>query len=167
MFIPLPYKIIAGVALIAAAFFYGYTKGSSSAEAQLQRVSADMSKQIADLEKQNSEISNNVVTEYVDRVNTIREREYVYLDAVENDVPSQFVMSNGWVYTHDISATSSDADSTRSSDASPSGVTDTQALAGVIRNYTICESNAVQLEELQRWIRENQAAVNASQEKNN
>jgi hypothetical protein len=157
--IPLPYKLLAGVALILGVFAFGYMKGSAYAEAELQRFAAKASTQVAELEKKNAEISNNVVTEYVDRTNTIREKEYVYVDAAKDSVPSQSVMSNGWVFTHDISASASDADAARSSDASPSGIKDTDALIGIIRNYAICQSNSVQLTELQRWITENKAAV--------
>ena len=159
--IPLPYKLLAGAALIIGVFFYGYMKGSAYAEAELQRFAAKASQQVAELEKKNSEISNKVVTEYVDRTNTIREKEYVYIDTAKNVVPSQSVMSNGWVLTHDSSATASDADATRSYDASPSTIKDTDALIGIIRNYAICQSNAVQLVELQRWISENKTAVDA------
>ena len=157
--IPLPYKLLAGGALILGVFVFGYMKGSAYADAELQRFAAKASTQVAELEKKNAEISNNVVTEYVDRTNTIREKEYVYVDAAKNTVPSQSVMSNGWVFTHDISASASDADAARSSDASPSGIKDTDALIGIIRNYAICQSNSVQLTELQRWITENKAAV--------
>ena len=164
--IPLPYKLLAGAALILGVFVYGYMKGSAYAEAELQRFAAKASAQVAELEKKNSEISNNVVTEYVDRTNTIREKEYVYVDAAKNTVPSQSVMSNGWVFTHDISASASDADATRSSDASPSGIKDTDALIGIIRNYAICQSNSVQLVELQRWISENKMSVDAMAKEN-
>jgi len=159
--IPLPYKLLAGAALILGVFVFGYMKGSARAELELQRFAAKASAQVAELEKKNSEISNKVVTEYVDRTNTIREKEYVYVDAAKNTVPSQSVMSNGWVFTHDISASASDADATRSSDASPSGIKDTDALVAIIRNYAICQSNSVQLMELQRWINENKEAVDA------
>ena len=159
--IPLPYKLLAGAALIIGVFFYGYMKGSAYAEAELQRFAAKASTQVAELEKKNAEISNNVVTEYVDRTNTIREKEYVYIDTAKNIVPSQSVMSNGWVFTHDISASAGDANAARSSDASPSAVKDTDALIGIIRNYAICQSNSVQLVELQRWISENKMAVDA------
>ena len=118
--IPLPYKLLAIGAALVGVFIFGYMKGSAYAEAELARFSAEKAEQVAELEKKNAEISNKVVTEYVDRVNTIREKEYVYLDRAKNNVPSQSVMSNGWVFTHDASATSSDADPTRSSDASPS-----------------------------------------------
>jgi uncharacterized protein (UPF0333 family) len=159
--IPLPYKLLAGAALMAGIFVFGYMKGSAYAEAELARYSAQKSEQIAELERKNSAISTEVVTEYVDRTNTIREKEYVYIDAAKDTVPNQSVMSNGWVFTHDISASAGDADAARSSDASPSAVKDTDALIGIIRNYAICQSNSVQLVELQRWISENKMAVDA------
>jgi len=159
--IPLPYKLLAGAALMAGIFVFGYMKGSAYAEAELARFSAQKSEQIAELERKNSAISTEVVTEYVDRTNTIREKEYVYLDAAKNTVPSQHVMSNGWVYTHDLSATSGDADSARASDASPSGITDTTALLSIIGNYSRCQANAEQLRQLQQWIIQNKEAVDA------
>ena len=157
--IPLPYKLLAGAALIIGVFFYGYMKGSAYAEAELQRFAAKASQQVAELEKKNAEISNNVVTEYVDRTNTIREKEYVYIDTAKNVVPSQSVMSNGWVFTHDSSATARDADPTRASDATSSGITDTTALVGIITNYSRCQQNAQQLIALQKWITDNKAEV--------
>ena len=157
--IPLPYKLLAGAALVAGVFFYGYMKGSAYAEAELAKFAASKSEQIAQLEKKNAEISNKVVTEYVDRTNTIREKEYVYRDIAAKSVPAQSDLSNGWVYTHDISATSGDADPARASDASSSGIKDNSALISVISNYAICQRNQVQLIELQKWIIENKAAV--------
>ena len=159
--IPLPYKLLAGAALMAGIFVFGYMKGSAYAEAELARFSAQKSEQIAELERKNSAISTEVVTEYVDRVNTIREKEYVYRDVVKDSVPTQHDMSNGWVYTHDLSATSGDADSARASDASPSGIADTTALVGIITNYSRCQQNAEQLRQLQQWIIQNKEAVDA------
>lgn len=157
--IPLPYKLLAGAALLAGVFFYGYMKGSAYAEAELARFSAEKSAQIAELEKKNSEISTQVVTEYVDRVNTIREKEYVYRDIAQDSVPAQYDLSNGWVYTHDLSATSGNADPARASDATPSGIKDNTALLTIISNYANCQSNAEQLRQLQQWIIQNKAAV--------
>jgi hypothetical protein len=157
--IPLPYKLIAGTALLAGVFFYGYMKGSAYAEAELARFSAEKSAQIAELERKNSEISNQVVTEYVDRVNTIREKEYVYLDAAKNSVPAQHNLSNGWVYTHDLSASSGNADPARASNASSSGIKDNTALLTIISNYATCQTNAEQLRQLQQWIIQNKAEI--------
>jgi hypothetical protein len=159
--IPLPYKLLAIAALIIGVFFYGYTKGSAQAETKLARFAAQKAEQIAELEKKNAEISTKVVTEYVDVVNTIKEKEYVYRDIIKDRVPTQYDMSNGWVYTHDLSISSGDADSTRASDASPSGIKDTAALLTIISNYATCQTNAEQLRQLQQWITENKAAVDA------
>jgi hypothetical protein len=157
--IPLPYKLMAAAALLIGVFFYGYMKGSAYAEAELQRFAAESATKVAELEKKNAEISGKVVTEFVDRTNTIREKEYVYLDTAKNTVPSQSVLSNGWVFTHDASAINGDADATRSSDASASGIKDNEALLTIISNYSRCQQNAVQLIELQKWITENKTEV--------
>lgn len=157
--IPLPYKLLAAAALIAGVFFYGYMKGSAYAEAELARYSAKKEAQIAELERTSSAISTQVVTEYVDRVNTIREKEYVYRDIAQDSVPGQYDLSNGWVYTHDASATGSNADATRASDATPSGIKDNTALVSIISNYANCQANAEQLRQLQQWIIQNKAAV--------
>jgi len=159
--IPLPYKLLAGAALILGVFVFGYMKGSAYAEAELQRFAAKNAILVADMEKKNSEISTEVVTQYVDRTNTIKEKEYVYRDIIKESVPTQHVMSNGWVFAHDSSATASDADPTRSSDASPSGITDTTALLAIIGNYSRCQANAEQLRQLQQWIIQNKEAVDA------
>ena len=157
--IPLPYKLLAGAALILGVFVFGYMKGSAYAEAELQRFAAKNAILVADMEKKNSEISTEVVTQYVDRTNTIKEKEYVYRDIIKESVPTQHVMSNGWVFTHDSSATASDADPTRASDASSSGITDTTALVGIITNYSRCQQNAQQLIALQKWIADNKTEV--------
>ena len=159
--IPLPYKLLAIGAALVGVFVFGYMKGSAYAEAELARFSAEKSEQVAELERKNSAISTQVVTEYVDRVNTIREKEYVYRDIVKDSVPTQHDMSNGWVYTHDLSATSGNADATRASDASPSGIKDNSALLTIISNYATCQSNAEQLRQLQQWIIQNKDAVDA------
>jgi hypothetical protein len=157
--IPLPYKLLAMGALLVGVFIFGYMKGSAYADAELARFGQKNAELVADLEKKNTEISTQVVTEYVDRVQVIKEKEYVYRDVAKTVVPSQSVLSNGWVFTHDISATGSDADATRSSDASPSGIKDNEALVGIIGNYSRCQQNAQQLIALQKWITDNKAAI--------
>jgi hypothetical protein len=157
--IPLPYKLLAAVALVIGIFVYGYMKGSAYADAELARFAAKHATQVAELEKKNSAISDKVVTEYVDRVNVIKEKEYVYRDLAQTAVPNQHIMSNGWVFAHDASATNGDADTARSSDASPSGIADNSSLITIIGNYSRCQQNAEQLIGLQNWIAENKTAI--------
>ena len=144
--IPLPYKLLAIGAIVIGAFVFGYMRGTAYAEAELAKFTARAAEQVAELERENAEISNRVQIEYA----------------------GQCDLSNGWVHTHDASATNDGADPTRAADESPSGVIDNQALATVAKNYSKCEANAEQLRQLQQWIRDNKAAVdraNAEAEK--
>jgi hypothetical protein len=157
--IPLPYRIAAAVFLLIAVFGIGYMKGSSRADVIIAEAGAKASEQIAELERKNSEISNTVVTKYVDKVRVVKEREYVYLGQAQTNVPGQFNLSAGWLYLHDAGAKGSDADPSRTSDATASTIRDNTALATVLKNYSTCRENAHQLEALQQWIRDNQTEV--------
>jgi hypothetical protein len=63
------------------------------------------------------------------------------------------------LHAHNASASGRDADTTRSSDGTPSGVKDNQALGVVIQNYSICQQNAEQLRSLQEWISRTQTST--------
>lgn len=159
--IPLPVKIMAIVFVVLGAAGWGYMKGSAHAEQELANYQAKAEKQISDLKTQNTQISDNVVTEFVDRTNTIREKEVIYRTATEK-LGGQFDLSNGWVHLHDTAAKLANPDATLASDKSPSGVMDNSALAVVISNYRMCHEDKEQLIALQKWITDNKAAVEAS-----
>jgi hypothetical protein len=156
--IPLPIKILILLIIVAAAAGMGYIRGSSYAEVELANYKASAEKQISGLKSENATITSKVVTEYVDRVNTIREKEIIYKEATERLNP-QYDMSNGWVHLHDAAAKLANPDANLASDMSPSGVMDNSALAVVISNYRICYQDKEQLSSLQRWVRDNQAAI--------
>lgn len=157
--IPIQAKLAIFVIAVGAAGGYGFLKGREAGDLALERFKTKAEKTIADLEKKSNQVNTEVVVEYVDRVNTIKEKEYVYLESAKNDVPAKCDMSNGWVHTHDASASSSNVDPTRASDASPSGIADNTALVTIISNYSRCEQNAQQLALLQKWILENKKIV--------
>ena len=158
--IPLPVKILAIVFIVAGAAGYGYMKGSAHAEVELANYKASAEQQISALKTENTKISDNVVTEFVDRTNVIREKEVIYREAAGKMQP-QYDLSNGWIHLHDAAARLVNPDMQMASDSSPSGVMDNTALAVVMSNYAICKQNSEQLTSLQRWITDNQAAVNA------
>jgi hypothetical protein len=161
--IPLPYRVvIIGVLLLSASIFCyvkGYDAASTSYKLKIANLMGGFENQVLSLKNINADISNKVVVKYVDKINTIHEKEIQYVNVAEKIVPSQFELSNGWVYLHDVSATNDDADTTRSSDATPSGIKDNEALTTIVNNYATCTQNANQLTALQNWISENKAAV--------
>jgi hypothetical protein len=160
--IPFPVKIMAIIFIVLGAAGWGYMKGSAHAEIELANYQAKAEKQISELKSENVKISDNVTTEYVDRVNTIHDKEVIYRDRLVNLGEGQNALSTGWIELHDAAAKLADPDATLASDKSPSGVMDNAALAVVLTNYRVCHENKQQLISLQRWITDNRAAIEAA-----
>lgn len=157
--IPFPVKIMAIIFIVLGAAGWGYMKGSAHAEIELANYQAKAEKQISELKTENTEISNTVTTEFVDRVNTIHDKETIYRDRLVNLGESTNNLSSGWVELHDAAAKLADPDAQLAGDKSPSGIMDNSALAVVMGNYSVCHQNKQQLISLQKWIADNKAAV--------
>jgi hypothetical protein len=140
-------------------FFYGKSLGAQNTrleyEKKEQEYNAKIAKLLADLEIERANIKVEVVTKYVDRIKTVKEKEYVYVKFSENFVPDRNILSNGWVHVHDSAAEQLYADPAKAADATPSGIAANRAVRRVVQNYTMCEQNRQQLLSLQRWISEN------------
>jgi hypothetical protein len=157
--IPLPIKLMAILFIVLGAAGWGYMKGSAHAEIELANYQAKAEKQISELKTENTKISDNVTTEYVDRTNTIRDTEIIYRDRLVGLGEGQNNLSNGWVELHDAAAKLANPDALLASDKSPSGIMDNSALAVVLTNYSVCHQNKQQLISLQSWITQNRAAI--------
>lgn len=160
--IPLPYRILGAVVIISAVIggsvWYGYNKAENKYIAKIATYKSEAELLQTKLDAAVAKVEVKVVTKYVDRVKTVKEKEYVYRDKIIT-VPSKCELSSGWVYLHDASATGSDADPTRVADEAASGIRDTEALDTIVGNYSIAQQNAEQLKALQEWIRESQAEI--------
>lgn len=161
MLIPLQYKLIVLAAAVVCTFGYGFKKGTERGEAELQRAANQAQALQAALEKEQQNIKEKIVTEYVDKIKIVKEKEYVYVDQAKNNVPAQYNLSNGWVYVHDQSLNPQGgiSDATRVADAAPSDVKDNQALATVLGNYSVCLQNAQQLISLQQYVLDTKKSV--------
>ena len=160
--IPFPVKIMAIIFIVLGAAGWGYMKGSAHAEVELANYQAKAEKQISELKTENTRISDNVTTEYVDRVNTIHDKEIIYRDRLVELGEGKNNLSNGWVELHDAAAKLADPDAVLASDLSPSGIMDNAALAVVLTNYRVAHENKQQLISLQKWITDNRAAIEAA-----
>jgi hypothetical protein len=160
--IPFPVKIMAIIFIVLGAAGWGYMKGSAHAEVELANYQAKAEKQISDLKTENTKISDNVTTEFVENTNTIREKEIIYRDRLVELGPGTAEVSTGWVELHDAAARLADPDAVLASDKSPSGIMDNAALAVVLTNYRVAHENKQQLISLQKWITDNRAAIEAA-----
>jgi hypothetical protein len=167
--IPTPYKILAGVLavilLLGGTYIKGSMDGSFKTKAKYELQAAIDQGKINVLNTKLAVNNDKIVTEYVDKWNTIKEKEYVYVDTAKNGVPGQFDVSNGWVHLHDAAAKADNADPTLASDANSSGIKDNQALAVVVSNYAQCTQYINQLSSLQNWISTQQKEVEAANKK--
>lgn len=162
--IPLPYKLLAVVLLVGGTFFYGYMKGNENGKEQIRNYELRVERLQNDLAKEQANIKERVVTQFIDKIQVVKEKEYVFLDKAKNDVPSQYNLSNGWLHLHDSASQGILPDSTRTTDATASDIRDNQALGTVVANYSKCLQNAQQLIGLQQWVIESDRSINKQQE---
>ena len=140
-----------GVSIIGL-FLAGYFSGLHQANDKIHAYINQLNTEITSLQNKNSQTNDQVVTQYVDKWHTIVQKEVVYVKQAQDNVPSQYFLSNGWVYNHDAAASLTEADPARSSDATPSTIKDNVALATIDDNYSACHQIAAQLTSLQQWI---------------
>jgi len=159
MLIPLPYKIIAIMFLVSGAFVSGYKKGTAGAEVAIQAAANEADLLKIELEKEQQNIKEKVVTEFVDKVKIVKEREVIYKDAADQQLQSKFNVSKGWVYLHDTSVLGGQLNPELTTDDTDSDVRDNQALGVVLSNYSVCLQNAQHLVSLQSWIIETKGSV--------
>ena len=153
-------KLAALAALVAAVAGWGYVRGARSVQADWNAATAEQSSVVARVRVAQALVTERVVTQYVDRVRTVREAGETIVREVPVYVPAQCDADGrlpaGWRVLHDAAASGQPADPARVADAQP--VAPDAAAATVARNYLTCRETAEQLTALQQWVRE-QAAV--------
>ena len=158
---------IAGLLVIMSIWGYGkikhhdgYVEGKAVSEQVINKyVSNAITKQKA-VDDKNVKTSIQVVTKYQDRVKVVKDTQYVYLKAAQTQVPTQFNLSKGWIYTYNSSVLDLKLDSKLTSDKSLSEFKDTDALQVAIQNNEICKENSEQLKALQTWIKQTDIDIN-------
>ncbi|MFA1753935.1 hypothetical protein [Xanthomonas campestris] len=150
-------RVIILLALIAALVGGCVWQEQRVSAAQKDRDVALQAKRKAEAERDSAKASTTVVTEYVDRVQIVREagatitREIpIY---VTQKADAACAIPAGFVRLHDAAATGSPAGPpTGDPDAPATGIT-LSAIAGTVAdNYTSCHATAAQLSALQEWI---------------
>lgn len=151
---------LAFAALIAASAGWGWVKGAASVQEDWNAAIAAQTIEVLRVQAKQAEVTERVVTQYVDRVRVVRQQA----DAIIREVPIYVSakcdpdgrLPAGWRVLHDAAASGRPASTSDTVDAQP--VAPDAAAATVARNYGVCHETAEQLTALQQWARE-QAAV--------
>lgn len=153
--------IMAGAALAVLAIAFGatyniaYNKGLNVSEVEITRYEGQVNDLRGQLTAAQGKVTTVIQTEYLDRVVERERIVYRNRDVIVNQVPEQYILSQGWVYAHDQSALGRPIEPEIAANAFPSGITDKEAVSLVADNYgNVCRANADQLTSLQNWIRE-------------
>lgn len=163
--IPAPYRILAGILVVAALlggiYLYAYNRAetitSAKYELKIAKYAADKQQLSKDLADEKSLVRENTIIRYLYKIQEIHDKTKDNHDIAIHEVPPQNQMSNGWIYAHDQTALGFKADETKSKDPTPSGIMDNVALATVIDNYGICHEKDEQINALSDYIHVMQA----------
>lgn len=142
-----------------------YRLGASHVQAQWDTERAELAADKAETETRQAEVTTRVVTQYVDRVQTVRERGKTIVQQVPIYVPNDSAACDlpaGFRVLHDAAAASELPGPAADADAAS---VPAQAVAATVSdNYATYHETVEQLGTLQQWVREQQAASAAQQE---
>lgn len=157
-------SLLIAVAMTISAYFIGYNKGTAKAELEIQKAV----NRAQELELSYNELVRNpilkVVTEYKDKWHTIEKEKIKYVE-VAKEVPSGGELSTGWVEVHNAAALGKDPSTVDYTNATPSGVKDSQALPTVTNNYGTYKQCVANLNALQDIIEAHEKAVKEANKK--
>ena len=153
-----PYRLLALAALGIALFGFGWLKGASHVQAQWDAATAAQQQAQAQVQIRQAEATVQVVTQYVDRIQVVREKGDTLIQEVPVYVPVQAdaacTVHRGFVSLHDAAAAGELPEPSRDPDAPAEGLALSAVAATVVTNYQTCHENAEQLKALQDWIRQ-------------
>ncbi|WP_269503720.1 hypothetical protein [Burkholderia sp. IMCC1007] len=119
----------------------------------------DLARQVRDRteERDQARLNEKVVTQYVDRVQVVREKGDTIIKEVpiyvDREADRACTVPVGFVRLHDAAAANVPVGDPGSTDAAPAGIALSGVAATVAGNYTTCHENAEQLIALQARLR--------------
>ena len=153
-----PYRLLALAAFGIALVGFGWLKGANHVQAQWDAATAAQQQAQAQVQIQQTEATVQVVTQYVDRIQIVREKADTLIQEVPVYVPVQAdaacTVHRGFVSLHDAAAAGELPEPARDADAPAEGLALSAVATTVVSNYQTCIENAEQLKALQDWIRQ-------------
>jgi len=149
--IPAPYRWLAMLALAATVFAIGWVKGSSQVQARWDAATGAQAVAAVTVKQRQADATVQVVTQYVDRVHTVREVGQTIIKEVPVYVPADSpALPGGFRVLHDAAARGELPETARAADAP--GVAAQDLADTLAANYLTCRETAEQLTALQVWV---------------
>ncbi len=161
----IPWQVYAGLALVVAFWLHGNAQYRAGVRESDERhriadeaANARLAEQAAALATRQQDVTERVVTQYVDRVRTVREKAREIVKEVPVYVPADSCpLPSGFRLLHDAAAGLSPIPNPAArTDAAP---VPAQAVAATVAdNYGTCRETAEQLTALQAWVIQQRSA---------
>ncbi len=157
----LPWRFIGLAAMAASLAIGGCQYGEQRVQAKWDKANAAATEQSAQTEVAQAQVTTQVVTKYVDRIQVVRQRGADIIKEVPVYVPdptdpTACALPGSWRVFHDAASQGELPDPASRADAPPVSAQD--AATTVAENYSACYEVSEQLTALQQWLREQQAA---------
>lgn len=153
-----PYRLLAFAAFGIALVGFGWLKGASHVQARRDAATAAQQQAQAQVKTRQAEATVQVVTQYVDRIQIVREKGDTLIQEIPVYVPVQAdaacTVHRGFVSLHDAASAGELPTAPGDADAPAEGLALSAVAATVVTNYQTCHENAEQLKSLQDWIRQ-------------
>jgi hypothetical protein len=157
--VPLARRALIAVLIGAVLAVCGYVQGAAHVTKQWNEAKAKQAAAVAKVETKQAEATVKVVTQYVDRVQVVRERGKTITQQVTKYVPlSAPALPYGFRLLHDAAASGVPLPDAAASLDGPS-VSAQDVASTVSDNYASCRAEYEKLTSLQDWISEQQAAT--------
>ena len=145
-------KIAVATTLAATLFSVGLYVGHKWGVSSCYEATIEAQRHTIETGIKQAVVSDQTVTEYVDRVQIVQGKSREIIREVKVYVQDNCTLSADWRMLHDSAVKSELPDPPRDSDERT--VTATDALETVAANYGICHENSQTLQALQSWVRE-------------
>jgi hypothetical protein len=156
-----PVFITGVVAIIFFTFFSGKYISETKWEAKWELHETEQALEIAKLEAAAAFITTETVVMYVDKIKVVEKlkTEYrtVYVDKyITPEIDNQFPLPNSFVTLHDSAVRVEFPPAPSETSNQISSIPLSSAITVITSNYLTCKETEIQLESLQKWIRDQQ-----------
>lgn len=150
-------KLVAAVVLAIGLFWFGWSKGSDSVQAEWDADKVRVAALFAAEKERTAAVSVETITRFVDRVRIIKGKSETIIQEVPVYVTAQAdadcTINNGFVRVHDAASAGTLPPAPGDTDAAASAIKLSDVGQTVAENYGLYHEVAAQLEALQDWIK--------------
>jgi len=153
-------KTISTILLVAGVYFYG----GYGVEMEWRNKAKELQAEIDRKDAVSAEVTEKIVTQYVEKVKVVKEKGDVIIKEVPKYVTKESdascVIPKSFVVLHDSASRNEIPDAARPVDDSASTVKLSRVIETVAGNYTIYYETAEQLKALQDWVNQQEKIYN-------